>query len=180
MTTRFFYQNLKDRSITKSLWLWTKRFLHERTQQVKLPGVLSSTQICPAGVPQGSVISPLLFSIFIDDFDHFIPVEMERVRMCEYADDCTVYESAPNGCSSNMQKVLDGLQSWATTNNTLLNPKKTKDMWISFCKNPVEPDTLRINNTQLERVSQFKLLGVWQQNNLRWNYQEMQQIILST
>ena len=43
-------------------------------------------------------------------------------------------------------------------------------MWISFCKNPVEPDTLRINNTQLERVSQFKLLGVWQQNNLRWNY----------
>ena len=90
--------------------------------------------------------------------------------MCKYADDCTVYESVPNGCSSNMQKVLDVLQSWATTNNMLLNPKKTKDMWISFCKNSIKPEALRINNIQLERVSQFKLLGFWQQNNLRWNY----------
>ena len=158
------------------MWLWTKSFLQARTQQVKLPGVLSSTQICPAGVPQRSVISPLLFSIFIDDFDDFIPVEMERVRMCKYADDCTVYESVPSGCSSNMQKVLDGLQSWASTNNMLLNPKKTKDMWISFRKHSIEPETLRINNAQVERVSQFKLLGVWQQNNLRWNYHVEQTI----
>ena len=97
---------LKDRNINKSLWLWTKSFLQARTQQVKLPGVLSSTQICPAGVPQGSVISPLLFSIFIDDFDDFIPVEMERVRMCKYADDCTVYGSVPSGCSSICRKFL--------------------------------------------------------------------------
>ena len=75
-----------------------------------------------------------------------------------------------------MQKVLDGLQSWATTNNMLLNPKKTKDMWISFRKHPIEPETLRINNAQVERVSQLKLLGVWQQNNLRWNYHVEQTI----
>ena len=166
---------LKDRNINKSLWLWTKSFLQARTQQVKLPGVLSSTQICPAGVPQGSVISPLLLSIFIDDFYDFIPVEMERVRMCKYVG-CTVYESVPSGCSSNMQKVLDGLQSWATTNNMLLNPKKTKNMWISFRKHSIEPETLRINNAQVERVSQFKLLRVWQQNNLRWNYHVEQTI----
>ena len=97
---------LKDRNMNESLWLWTKSFVQARTQQVKLPGVLSSTQICPAGVPQGSVISPLWFSIFIDDFDDFIPVEMERVRMCKYADDCTVYESVPSGCSSICRKFL--------------------------------------------------------------------------
>ena len=45
-----------------------------------------------------------------------------------------------------MQKVLDGLQNWATTNNMLLNSKKTKDMWISFCENPIEPDLLRMND----------------------------------
>ena len=69
-----------------------------------------------------------------------------------------------------MQKVPDGLQNWATTNNMLLNSKKTKDMWISFCKNSIEPDLLRINDSWLERVSKFKLLGVWQQDNLCWNY----------
>ena len=49
-------------------------------------------------------------------------------------------------------------------------------MWISFRKHSIEPETLRINNAQVERVSQFKLLGVWQQNNLRWNYHVEQTI----
>ena len=44
-------------------------------------------------------MSPLLFSIFINDFDDFIPFEMERVQMCKYSDDCTVYESVPSDCS---------------------------------------------------------------------------------
>ena len=90
--------------------------------------------------------------------------------MSKYADDCTASESIPNGELPNMQKVLDGLQNWATTNNMLLNSKKSKDMWISFCKNSIEPDLLRINDSCLERVSIFKLLGVWQQDNLCWNY----------
>lgn len=62
--------------------------------------------------------------------------------MCKHADKCTVFESITNGCKSNIQKVLDGLQDWATTNNMLLNSKKTKDMWISFWKTSTDPDVL--------------------------------------
>ena len=80
-------------------------------------------------------------------------------RLVGTADIC-VFESIQNGCKSNMQTVLDGLQNWATTNNMLLNSNKTKDIWISFCKTSPEPDTLRIKDSRLERVSQFKLLGV--------------------
>ena len=54
--------------------------------------------------------------------------------------------------------------------------KKTKDRWISFHKHSIEPETQRKNNAQVERLSQFKLLGVWQQNNLRWNYHVEQTI----
>ena len=90
--------------------------------------------------------------------------------MCKYADDCTASESIPDGEFLNMQKVLDGLQNWATTNNMLLNSKKIKDMWISFCKNSIEPDLLRMIDSCLERVSKFKLQRVWQQDNLCWNY----------
>ena len=81
---------LKGKNINRFLWQWIQSFLQGRMQQVKLPGALSTTRTCPAGVPQGSVISPLLFGIFIDDFDDSIPVEMQgRVKMCKYADDCT-------------------------------------------------------------------------------------------
>ena len=45
-----------------------------------------------------------------------------------------------------------------------------QDMWILFCKNSIEPDLLRINDSCLERASVFKLLGVWQQDNLCCNY----------
>ena len=70
------------------------------------------TRSCPASTVhyvQGSVISPLLFGIFIDDdFDDSIPVELQgRVKMCKQADDCSAAsESIPNGELSNMQKVL--------------------------------------------------------------------------
>ena len=79
-----------------------------------------------------------------------------------------------------MQKELDGLQNRTTTNNMLLNSKKTKDMWILFCKNSTEQDLLRINDSWLERVSKFKLLGVWKHDNLCWNYHVEQTVKKAT
>ena len=51
----------------------------------------------------------------MDDFDDSIPVQQQgRVKMCKYSDDCTASKSIPNGELSNMQKVFDSLQNWAT------------------------------------------------------------------
>ena len=54
------------RNINKPFWLWIKGFRSERVQQVNVNGSLSSIALCPAGVPQGSVIAPTLFNIYID------------------------------------------------------------------------------------------------------------------
>ena len=137
-------------------------------QWVKLAGTLSSIKPCPAGVPQGSVMSPVHFNIYINDIESAIP---ERLSMnsCKYADDCTLDESVSQGSTSHMKMALEAVQDWSTRNNMIINPKKTKDMWICFNTAIPEPDPLLIGSEVVERVKSHKLLGVWHQNNLKWN-----------
>ena len=63
--------------INKSFWLWLQSFLDGRTQQVKLNSFISSVSSCPAGVPQGSVISPTLFNVHINDIEDSILKSIE-------------------------------------------------------------------------------------------------------
>ena len=94
---------------------------------MKLPGALSTKSLCPAVVPQGSVISLLLFNIFIDDIDDAIPANLrDRVRVCKYADDCTFYESISTDDQSPMQVVLNSIHEWTTSNHMLINMVEDK------------------------------------------------------
>ena len=61
------------------------------------------------------------------------------------------------------------MQDWSTKNNMIINPKKTKDIWICFNTAIPEPDPLLIGSEVVERVKSHKLLGAWHQNNLKWN-----------
>ena len=78
-------------NINKPFWLWIKSFLSGRVQQVNLNGTLSSIATCPAGVPQSSVISPILFNTYIDDLEDALPEQL-KVSTNKYADDCTQHQ----------------------------------------------------------------------------------------
>ena len=158
---------LAQMNVSRSFWLWTRSFLEGRTQQVNLQGALSFIAPCPAGVPQGSVISPTLFNIHINDLEDGVP-EQSRVNTGKYADDCTMDTSVNAGEPSSLQRALDAAQGWAEENKMKLNAKKTKDMWINFTERPAPP-SLQLEDVNIERVDSFKLLGVWFQNDLKWN-----------
>ena len=160
-------RKLAAMNVTKAFWLWIRSFLEDRNQQVKHAGTLSSIKPCPASVPQGSVMSLVLFNIHINDIESEIP---ERLSMnsCKYADDCTLDESVSQGSTSHMQMVPEAVQDWSTRNNMIINPKKTKDMWICFNTAIPEPDPLLIGSEVVERVKSHRLLGVWHQNNLKF------------
>ena len=159
---------LAEMNVSKAFWLWTKCFLTGRTQQVNLHGVMSSVAPCPAGVPQGSVISPTLFNVHINNMEDSIPDHL-MINTNKYADDCTQDEVVGIGALSHIQETADAMTNWATENKMIVNAKKTKDMWISFTKSNPEPSPVWIDDTELERVKTFKLLGVWIQDDLKWN-----------
>ena len=72
-------------NINKPFWLWLISFLSGRVKKVHLNGTLSSIATYPAGVPQGSVISP---SLYIDDLEDVMQEQL-KISMEKYADDCT-------------------------------------------------------------------------------------------
>ena len=154
--------------INKFFLLWIRSFLSSRTQQVNLNGTLSSIANCPCGVPQGSVLSPALFNIHINDLENSIPDDLE-IDTTKYADDCTEDQLVEQGKSSSMQIAIDYVCKWAETNKMELNKKKTKDMWICFTDSAQEPPPTQIGDDIIERVKTFKLLGVWCQDDLKWN-----------
>ena len=154
-------RKLAELRINKSFWLWLQSFLDGRTQQVELNSFMSSVSSCPAGVPRGSVISPTLFNVHINDILQYSIQKSIEADAYKYADDCTSDESVKEGTVSHMQEVLNSRQKWADANKMALNSKKTKDMWICFRDCIPEPPHLSIDSEMIERTSSFKLLGVW-------------------
>ena len=77
-------RKLTELRINKSFWLWLQSFLDGRTQQVKLNSFISSVSSCPAGIPQGSVISPALFNVHINDIEDSIhkSIEADAHQIC--------------------------------------------------------------------------------------------------
>ncbi|CAB3983437.1 Hypothetical predicted protein [Paramuricea clavata] len=116
----------------------------------------------------GSVISPTLFNVHVDDLEDCIPNYLD-INTHKYADDCTQDEVIPYGSTSNMQEVLDAINDLAHRNKMKLNAKKTKDKWICFKAAIPEPPHLKIGDDTIERVKSFKLLGLWIDNTLKWN-----------
>ena len=122
----------------RGFWRWTQSFLTGRTLQVKLPGALSKVGQVIAGVPQGGVISPMLFNVHINDVDKDIPSSL-GIKSCKFADDLALYQIVPLHSESYMQEAVDGVKLWADKNKMELNVKKTKDMWSSFKKHSDSP-----------------------------------------
>ena len=87
----------------------------------------------------------------------------------KYVDDCTVTESIPPHCNSNLQDLVDYIYNWTIANNMKLNVDKCKEMVIEFSKENRNCTPLLINDLPMKRVQSTRILGTTFQDNMNWN-----------
>ena len=144
----------------------------DRKQIVKFKNTLSDPGNIELGVPQGSIVGPLFFLIFINDLLFDFDDE-ENAKL--FADDTTIYNSGID-CDSafkNLSNDVDLMLNWSKINCLKINWSKTYLMCISDKKNKnnkhiIYPLNLNICGHDVEVVSKFKLLGVILDNNLNF------------
>ena len=143
---------------------WIQSFLIGRSQTVVLDGESSEEVKVTSGVPQGSVLGPLLFLLYINDLPENI---QSQVRL--FADDTAVYLTVTNMQDSQvLQSDLESLQHWERTWDMEFNPGKCQVIHITRSKSPVKSRYF-MHNQELESVDAAKYLGVTISKDLSWN-----------
>jgi hypothetical protein len=148
--------------VTPRLILWIVQFLVSRTQSVRFLSAQSSVRHTSAGAPQGTVISPVLFTLYINDCGgtNITPV-------IKYSDD-TAIEDLSNTDSVYFEEV-DRFNLWCKQNFLDLNVQKTKEMINDFRRTPTPIPDLFIEGVKVERVTEHKYLGTVIDEKLNFN-----------
>ena len=157
---------LKAYGVLGQLLTWFANYLSGRLQRVVINGPTSQWAPVTSGVPQGSLLGPLLFIIFINDLPD---AAIGDVFTSLYADDTKIYRNINtiDDCMSR-QKTLTNMHTWTRHNNIRFNASKCKALTITRKKSPLD-FIYKLDNLELERVSTEKDVGVNITNSLTWN-----------
>ena len=153
---------LSKYGISGSAYKWLESFLVDRTHQVKINDTLSPPASVSSGVPQGTVLGPLLFLYYSAD----LPNVVLHSSISIYADDTKLYKCIKSeyDCSL-LQSDLNRVFNWASEWQLKLNPDKTKRLTIGICKYPFD---YKLNGTVIENVNSICDVGVTIQSNLKF------------
>ena len=148
--------------------LWFKNYLKDRKQYVTFNGCTSDTLPIQCGVPQGSILGPLLFLLYVNDINNSSPI----LSFVLFADDTNIFFSHKNLKSliSVLNQEMNNVANWFKANKLSLNTNKTHFMYFKHLQQNLDtPIRIYIDNTQLEQKAQSKFLGVIIDECLSWN-----------
>ena len=154
---------------------WFESYLTNRKQYVQYKDATSDYSMLKTGVPQGSILGPLLFIIYMNDLARVT----NKFHFTIYADDTTLLSpictfsigsSNYDKISQNINKELTEITDWLAINKLSLNAKKTKMMLFHYPQRNITNIDLKlfINNARIEQVNEFNFLGVMFDEKMSW------------
>ena len=150
--------------IRGSLLNWFSHYLHGRQQRVTTLDATSSAKPVSSGVPQGSILGPIMFLLYVND----LPDAVENSKVACFADDTKIFRCVDSiSDAALLQSDLSNLENWSTSSGLVFNQLKCKCLRVT---RKILPTTYpyKINDKELTTTSVEKDLGIWVASDLTW------------
>ncbi|TWW73515.1 RNA-directed DNA polymerase from mobile element jockey [Takifugu flavidus] len=149
------------------LTTWILDYLTQRPQFVRVKGSQSDRLLCSTGVPQGTVLAPILFTLYTTDFSY----STSSCHLQKFSDDSAAVGLITDGDDTEYRELIQGFVDWSLRNNLQINAGKTKELVVDFRRrNNPPPAPVNILGTDVDVVESYNYLGVHLNNNLDWTH----------
>ena len=163
--------DLFELGISGSALVWFADYLSNRRQIVHIAENYSPPFPCMCGVPQGSVLGPLLFVLYVRSIQSI--VSEFCVKVIQFADDILLYVcgTQKNALSNSLSAAVSAISTWLSNRNLILNARKTQVLFLSTPHITDHQFAVYCHGVQLKQVTCAKYLGIHLDQDLSWSTQ---------